>query len=428
MVALISLFLCDVRLMIKQLRALLVLPVFIYAQSHYEEVLVDPHASPFMGSEWILTLHKSLEVREDAILPPPPKRGFFPGLGRMAELGLFWGPLNIFADTVQHEVFGHGYRVRTLSDAKVVKYSFGWPPPYGAGGGSTSWASSTCVTIGQLQAVNIAGLEAENILARELKLKWIAEGAIEPRSSFLYNFAKLSPVIYSFSQPSYDIDELPVFQSHDIVAYLNTLDVLYPHDFLSLKALREAVLYNLLDPMLYYNIGAEWYYIFTGKKLKIPMIHIGKLAWLPNISVQLAPYGLEYYLENYFLYKEAPFYTYIKGGAYSGMEYFGTGLRYDEMFSHENFSVGIRIDGWYQPNFLVDWTLEELSDHVRPLSSIVSSMTCKWGVAASLVSRWRIRDTLTFFYSDLGYKTKGYLPGFSLQSSPVIRAGLSAEF
>lgn len=410
------------------------LPLLVFSENHYE-IFVDPYFSPYMGSESIFTLHKSLEKKEDGLIKPtdPPKRGVWPAVGRALELGLFWGPINSFADVVQHEVFGHGYRVRSIG-ATVDRYSFEAPQPYGSGGGATTWVPNYTTTLGQFQAVNIAGLEAENILARQLKLKWLVDRRIDPRIGSMYEQAQLAPLLYSFV-PSIESNEVegeeelnPIFNSHDVEAYLEMLNTMYPDDFLSMGSLRQSLIWNLIDPMFYYEIAGFWYYVFTGKSLYIPMIKIGSVSCLPNISVQLAPYGLEYYLENYLVYKNSPIYTYIKGGKYNQMEYFGCGIHYDEIFKGENVSIGMRFDLWSQPNFLFDWTLEQFLEKVRPINTISESFEKKLGMSASIVSRYRIKDTLTFFYSDLGYKTKGYLPGFPLQSSPTVRLGISAEF
>lgn len=419
--------------MIKWFAWTLLASSYLLSQSHYE-LFIDPHASPFMGSEDMLTLHSSLEQREEGILPPkdPPARGLLPGLGRWMELTLFWDPLNSFTDVVQHEVFGHGYRIRSMHHGKVTGYSFGWPFPYGAGGGATNWNASLQIRVGEIQAVDVAGLEAENILARNLKCKWMAQGRIDPRAASMYNAAQLSPLLYALASsfPSVsDPETYDLMDGNDILAYLAGLNLLYPQEsFFGLHQLKSKLLYNLCDPMIYYAFAAQMYYIFSGKSLPLAMICIGNLKWLPNLSVQLAPYGLEYYVENYFVYNTTPVYTYVKAGRHADLEYFGLGIHYNEMLSHDNMSIGLRFDSWYQPNFLVAWTLQELMDGVRPLDTYLDSLERKWGASLSCVSRWRIHDTLTFFYSDLGYKTRGYLPGFPLQASPIVRLGISASF
>ncbi len=49
---------------------------------------------------------------------------------------LIWYPLSEFEVTLQHEVFGHGYRIRDIGSniVKVQGYEFDPPFPYGDGG------------------------------------------------------------------------------------------------------------------------------------------------------------------------------------------------------------------------------------------------------------------------------------------------------
>ncbi|MEI8301419.1 MAG: hypothetical protein WCG10_07440 [Chlamydiota bacterium] len=411
--------------LIKQLFLFLMFSSVLYSTEHYE-LFVDPYYSPYMGSALFLTGHKSLEKIEDQWIFPstPPKRGVLASVGRIVELTLFWNPINSLICVVQHEVFGHGYRARSLHDvAKVKSYSIGKPSPYGHGGGATFMSYKETIKIGQIQSVAIGGLESESILAREQKIKWLSSGYINPKSASLYDMAALSSFIYTFAQKD---DKF--FSGNDLETYVNLLNILYPNDQISRHKLRSALKYNFIDPMLYYDIAASWYYIFTGKSLSIPMISLGSVSCLPNVHVDLAPYGIEYYLENYFLYEKSPFYTYIKAGKHGGNKYYGCGVHYDELIQSDKMSMGFRFDGWYQPNFLADWELEQLFEGYRYRFVTTQLATSKLGAAASIVSRICINNTLSFFYSDIGYKTEGYLPGFPLQKSMTLRLGFSASF
>jgi hypothetical protein len=409
----------------KQLSLWLIFTSGLYSIEHHE-LFIDPYYSPYMGSALFLTGHKSLEKIEDQWIPPStsPKRGFAPSVGRCIELSLFWTPINSLICVVQHEVFGHGYRVRSLHHvAEVQGYSIGAPIPYGYGGGATSIGYSERVKIGQIQAVAIGGLEAETILAREQKIKWLSAGYIDPKSASLYNIAQLSSFAYTFAKT-----EGEFFSGNDLETYVNLLNALYPKDHISRHTLRSALKYNFLDPMLYYDTAAIWYYVITGKSLPIPMLSLGDVSCLPNIHVDLAPYGVEYYLENYLLYKNSPFYTYIKAGKHGGNKYYGAGVHYDEFIQAEKMSMGFRLDGWYQPNFLAEWQLGELMQGYMYTFVDQQLATSKVGAAVSIVSRVCVNDTLSFFYSDIGYKTEGYLPGFPLQKSVTLRLGFSAAF
>ena len=107
----------------------------------YHNAIVDRYFSSYIGAEDILSAHRGLEYIQDRIYSPPdkPRRGFWIGTERFAELFFIWNPIDEIAATTQHEVFGHGYRLRSLNRdrARVVKYRINVPIPYGTGGGAT---------------------------------------------------------------------------------------------------------------------------------------------------------------------------------------------------------------------------------------------------------------------------------------------------
>ena len=80
------------------------------------DVIVDPNFSPYMGGQDLISGFKTLQVLEDALIPStnPPREGWGPATGRLAELVLIWNPLGQIATVAQHEIFGHGYRIRDI--------------------------------------------------------------------------------------------------------------------------------------------------------------------------------------------------------------------------------------------------------------------------------------------------------------------------
>ena len=397
-----------------------------YSEVYYD-LFVDRYYSPYMGSALFLAGHKALEKTEDFVLRPqdPPKQGFLYGLGRTAELTLLWLPINVGINTVQHEFFGHGFIGRSLSSMKVKSYHIDPPPPYGDGGGYTKiYCNLETCRVGEYQTISLAGLEAEAVLAGQQKLQWIAAKSLDPRSASLYSTATLSSLFYSLAP-----FDNQFFSGNDLESYLNVLNVLYPQKKpLFKRKLQKALLYNLVDPTLYYSFWSECHYILTGKEGPMPMISFGDYSFLPNLHVGLAPYGLEYYLENYARYQGKPFYSYIKAGEQSGIRYFGCGLHYDTLWVQDKMTLGFRLDSWCQPNFLASWPLQELMQGYMGHGFYATGRQRKLGGAFSLITRIGAEDSILSFYSDVGYKMQGYLPGFPLQKSLTLRLGLSSVF
>ncbi|MCH9631543.1 MAG: hypothetical protein S4CHLAM37_15660 [Chlamydiia bacterium] len=408
----------------------LLLPVLSFAEASYE-LIIDRYMSPYSGAEDLLTLYRSLEKKEDMLLPPKenPSKGFWPTLGRLSELLLFWDPLARLTVTFQHEVFGHGYRIRSLKDTKLCEVHLDLPFPYGASGGATGFKYREEIKASDMLSVVIAGSESEYILANALNSKWTADGEIDARVANLYTNSKLGTLQYAYATEQEDVESSDS-KGNDIVGYITLLNAIYQDDYMSLKKIRKAMLWNVCDATLFNAVFSSWYYVFTGKKSPHWMIPLGKgVYYLPSISTHLAPYGIEYSFDNYLRYKDRAIFAYFKKGSFGGVSYGGFGLQYDEMFKFTNISYGIRLHAFLQPRFSTSFKLQDLeSGQVPPAKARADLESLKPGGALSIISKYRINNTYTFFYSDIGVKTSGYIPGFQLKGGPVVRIGISAKF
>lgn len=106
------------------------LSIGLFAE-HKHTAIADQHFSPQVGAD---NLTLALQLAEDSRLfnLNYPFLSKTPALGRVArfsELFLFWQPMNYASMVTQHEVFGHGYRIRALDDvgASVTKYKIDLP-------------------------------------------------------------------------------------------------------------------------------------------------------------------------------------------------------------------------------------------------------------------------------------------------------------
>lgn len=404
------------------------------------DLLVDPDFSPYSGGQNLITGMRILQLSEDIMLPPKeePKEGLLVSLGRFAELFFVWNPLGELASVTQHEVFGHGYRIRELpsSHAEVTGYKIGWPFPYSlTGGGATGFKISDRTTVAEINSINIAGIEAQDILARQLKMKWVGDGRIDARMSQLYFYSQQSLFLYAVASYDHDldvslqgVDEDP-FDGNDLKSYVFWMNLLYPNDKLSISHLRDQSYYNWLDIFTYYSFGAWWYYVATGKQFKVPMLEIGKVKFLPSFKITLAPYGLEKNLEGYFAIGGVPLYLYVKWGDHGGVGFYGAGIDFDQMLTWKGGIFGFKLDVWYQPDFQQPTRVfDVLVDEVNP--AVPELQDRKTGIAGSLISRWYLTGggNPVYLYTEAGYKSKGYLPGYSLDRGFIGRVGLTAKF
>jgi hypothetical protein len=404
-----------------------------FAPATYK-ICYDIDMSPYAGGEDLLMPTRMLERTTGWFFAKSPafysRKGWARGV-RLLEEFLVWLPVNCLATVTQHEVFGHGYRLRDIHHtgrAKVDGYGLDAPPPYGDGGGYTSYKVYSQFTLTENSAVAGAGVESTGILSSLTKLKWIEAKRVDPRQAFLYLFCLYDLPIYVGT-----IDLVGDFEGHDIKGYIDSVDYTYPERLMRVSKLKALSWINLADPFTYYAIYSLFRYIDVGKETRIPMIGG---CYLPNFRLGLTPFGPEVFFENYFrLTNGQPIYGYVKGGKHSGNGYAGVGVYGPRLKRWGEFDLGLRVDLWSQPKLLlgpgrVPFDQIDLSAPPNPDEPIYSEQEQherSMGMAASLIGAIKKGEWLGF-EAELGYKARGFLPGYSLRSFPTVRLSLGAKF
>ncbi|EKE21461.1 MAG: hypothetical protein ACD_7C00233G0001, partial [uncultured bacterium] len=224
---------------------------------------------------------------------------------------------------------------------------------------------------------------------------------------------------------TYTMDDSCLFinDGHDIESYLFWLNNTYYNDNLSKEDLKKAVLINLIDPTTYYCIGSFFYYLFSGKEMKMPVISIKELKMLPNLRLGLAPYGIEYFIENFMSYKRAPIYSYFRVGRHNQNTYWGLGIEYPFLFRFKSCQLGFRCDFYKQPrlyfkNGLFEYYNIQVGYYEEELNRMI------YGISSSLIFNKRLlkKHDISFFLEG-GYKTRGFVPGQALRNSVILRIG-----
>jgi hypothetical protein len=420
--------------MLKTLKFLL-LPFFLYSASKATyKAGWDIHFSPYAGGEDILFVHKAIERVEEYYLSKssiPSSTTAAARFCRFTELYLAWLPVNYLAVIAQHEVFGHGYRIRDINRGKVqvAGYSLNAPPPYGSGGAVTKYNVSDSFTTIEESAIAIAGVESTAILAQLTKLKWIESRFVNPRQTVLYLLGQHDLNLYIGSLDVSDDEDL---DGHDIHGYLKSLNYTYTKSSLSSKRLHSLSWINLADPFTYYSIYAWFRYILAGKETRFPMIPIFNWGYLPTARLSLTPFGPEVFIENYLVQGKKTIYFYLKGGEFSDNQYGGLGFFAPSFFLRGKWRLGFRCDLWRQPKLLLNPSIpfteinfDEKPNPDSPLYSYSEQESKQFGGAASLLFGFSSKSG---FEVELGYKTKGFLPGYSLRSAPTARLFYSLVF
>ncbi|MBN2479868.1 MAG: hypothetical protein JXA94_06540, partial [Parachlamydiales bacterium] len=387
-------------------------------ESYY--ILIEPKFSGFSGSEDILTFHQGLEEARNKLLKIPKEKRVLYAFARFSELFLIWAPLSETEIVIQHEVFGHGYRIRDFGShfAKVKKYKINTPSPYGSGGGATYYTFGENYTSFQETATSIAGVEATATLANRLKMKWLQSLRLDPLKAFLYLQAQQDLTSYI-----YTLNDSPIFsnEGHDIESFLFWLNNTYYNDLLKKQTLKKSALISLVDPYTYYSILSVFYYIFSGKDFKIPMINFKNIKYLPSLRLGLAPFGLEYYLENFFSYENRAIYSYLKIGKHNNKVFWGMGFDFPQIYKTKKTALGFRLDSFLQPKIYYKsamFTFEnvQIGYDEKDLKKFT------FGSSLLLTLEQKLSKKFSF-YTQAGYKTKGFIQSFPLREDIVFRVG-----
>jgi hypothetical protein len=183
-------------------------------------------------------------------------------------------------------------------------------------------------------------------------------------------------------------------------------------------------LINLLDPFTFYASYSAWHFVMTGKEGSIPMIPIGSYKYLPGARLGLTPFGPEYYLENFLVKDNKPIYFYLRNGKHVGMNYMGLGIENPHQWDLGSFQLGYRADLWYQPDINMQDRQFALSHFKHTQNLHANTSDSRFGASVSLIAQRKLWDRGMLFVQ-VGGKSRGYVPGESLNASAIVRVGIT---
>ncbi len=345
---------------------------------------------------------------------------------RLLELGFFWIPVNATANVAQHEVFGHGYRIRDLGkDVASVKGYLVTPI-----GGSTSFEPKRPLSYAENLLIGIAGVEANSILGNSLCLDWLTTNKIDGRQSSLalQSINTLPGYIMTLFGSSEDYIQTRADSGHDIAGYLLDLNKQYHkdvpiHDLEIDEQLTDlkikGVCSVLLNPFNYFAYKSSFSYFWYNSAIEVPTFNFGSFRYLPAYQLALTPFGPENIYQNYILVDGiAPTYLYVKEGRFADHGYYGIGAENQGVYDFKYGTIGLKCDLWAQPSLnLAGESQESISSSNKP------------GIALSMVYRYSlVEQGAQALFCQLGFKTKGYLPGESVHAAPILKAGVKLHF
>lgn len=393
---------------------------------------VDRYFSPVSFSEnWCSAYRIALKTSDFIINDKIRCNPSFAGkMSRLGDLVSVWVPLADLVATTQHEVFGHGYRLRSLGNEKasISEYAVNIPPPYGPGGGSTSYSISEQYTLTDELATGGAGMEANFVFANVLKYHFWKGGHIDGRMAPLYLFTALDFLTYATI--TYNLAILNISsEGNDVQEYINAFNLTSSSDPITNKQIRDASFFNLIDPFLWNSIMGLLTYVGAGRDVSLWTLNFGKYRFLPSVQSLLTPFGPEYWLH---LQMETPtLYAqfHVRGGEQSGARYGGAGVRFPYIWRKGPFLIGSRLEFWIQPpyqnsSFLT--LLDEKNAGVVPPPSMPKNLRA--GLLAELYIDIPFGSLPCSAHLETGFKSPGFVPGEDLDSSWICRVGMNVVY
>lgn len=324
-----------------------------------------------------------------------------------------------FLVLTQHEVFGHGARYREFGYSSN-SYHMNLFLPYGKGNGFASPGQQTFQRRGTFHESLVTasgGSEANTILSKTIRSKWLQRGRIHHRETLFYFFAAHDLGWYILrtkwcAQPD---------PRNDILVYLRTLNRLegYPDEAnyrLTIDDLARQTAINAFNPFLYLSLYAYVVsYLWNGEEdAPLPMFRVRDIGYLPSLRLGLTPFGSEVYFENFIVGVQRVANLYFRRGISTFHTFEGFGLHIDNLLPRRTVSFDTGLDIWRQPSLsLGGTTTRESRSGIGGAAFGRLAYTLK---SLPPIVRIAVRA---------GYKTDGFLEGESLGRGFAGSIGLS---
>jgi hypothetical protein len=387
---------------------LIIVPIVLRSQVLHP-IAIDPTLSSVAAAEGLATIDELINHYEQQLLPPKlfPEDYFLSRFGgrlyRLVKLLLIEYPQDAFISLIQHEVFGHGSRLRELGVSNV-QYELHPTLPYGLGNGVTDWRSSKDISRDEDNAMTIAGVQAQSLLGDQFRLRALQRGSMNYREANMYFTGRCAlPLYAAFTLP--DAGTYP--SGNDVANYVYKVRSRNPA--ISVTKLKSRVILNFLDP---FTLG--WFYCLynygrANVETEIPMFRIGSLKYLPGFQFSLTPFGYEYHLENLLVDSSRVVVLTATAGPADDANSWSLRCRTTNLWKTGPFGLDLTSAFWSQPSLQINgyassgWSLGGL---------LYAAASCK------------ISD-FTALRVELGYKSRGFIEGEPLDKGVILRAGLN---
>lgn len=373
----------------------------IVAQQY--KIILDEDLSPYAGASALGSTYNFYKYLDDRLVPSSAgKTGFGWGVARIGHLSVDYVISSYFM-VFQHEVFGHGYRAREFDFSHI-----GYKINIASGATYFLYTDYYKLSIYQENALNAAGIEANTIFSQEIRQSFFADNKIDHRAATAYFLNQIEQLRYVYT--TYDDANYFYRDGNDINNYIVGVNNYYGNrSTLSNSKMRAYILTDLLDPTLYVSLYCLWEYIIRGTpQVDLLMFNINDYKYLPTARTILAPYGLEFQLQNFIKTPQQQLIQFnLRYGSNSNINTVGIDLNVTPIWRYKKFVFSNNLSLWRQPEMVY-------------ANAAVAHQ--KFGGADFVRVEYNASKKFSLLL-DVGYKTMGFMQGFQLGNNYIIRAG-----
>lgn len=337
---------------------------------------------------------------------------------RTAKLILFDRPQEQWLMVANHEVMGHGGRVREFYDG-YLDFHLDAPWPYGDGGGATLFAPDRDVTVHELQAISVAGMEANAVGAALISKRAFADRRLAPREALRFLGFQLDA--FEYIQDTGDDPEKAGHDVSDFLVRYNLTGAFSGAETLDAQTLRRESWITLANPMIASAVVTIARYLATGDDSgTVWTLPVAGLHLMPALQYRLTPFGTEWAVVTDVATRSRTAQIAFRSGRAPLTSPWGIGGTVD----------GWRISGWRLEVGGELWRQPPLALGEMPdfgIDEVGSPL--EWGgvvrgrVESPAIRLWSALKPATFIV-DAGVKSGGFIPGEPLDGGLVLRAGL----
>jgi hypothetical protein len=312
-----------------------------------------------------------------------------------------------------HEVFGHGGRLRERFDGPIA-YHIEIPAPYGGGAGETSFVLNRAPTPYELLAMSAGGMESTSVVASIVAERAFVDGRMQPRDALRY-------LLFEFDTQGYiastDGNEEPGHDVGDFLTMYNDVATAVGAQRLTPHQLRRESLAGLLNPMgAYALVGVARYWWNGATDIRVPTLSIAGIRYLPLVRYRLTPYGTEWSLVNALAGRLRPTEVEVRIGRSPLETPWGIGVRQRSVAAWRGWNVDAAVDMWRQPPIA--------GTDARRVEFDLRTGARVRGRARHPVMPVPFSTSRATLIVEVGVKSAGYLPGEPLRGGIVARAGI----